>query len=100
MEEYSIKVFPAAEEDLNEIIEYLNTLSPQAAVKYYDLIVEKIGTLASMPERCPLLKDAQLRLRGYRMLLVKDYAVFYVIQNKTVEIRRILYAKRNFGWLL
>jgi plasmid stabilization system protein ParE len=100
MEEYNIEVFPAAEEDLNEIIEYLNTLSPQAAIKYYDLIVEKIATLANMPERCPLLKDAQLRLRGYRMLLVKDYAVFFVIQNKTVQIRRIIYAKRNFGWLL
>jgi hypothetical protein len=27
--------------DLNDIVSYLNTLSPQAAIKYYDLLVEK-----------------------------------------------------------
>jgi plasmid stabilization system protein ParE len=53
-----------------------------------------------MPERCPLAKDIQLRLRGYRMLLVKNYIVFYLVSDKTVEIRRILYARRQYEGLL
>ena len=100
MERYSVKIFPAAQNDMREIVDYLNTLSPDAAVKYYDLFIEKIETLATMPERCPLLKDIQLRLRGYRMLLVKNYIVFYVINEKTVEIRRVLYARRYYEGLL
>jgi addiction module RelE/StbE family toxin len=100
MGKYKIRIFQTAQDDLREIVEYLNTLSPQAALKYYDLIVEKIGSLAEMPERYPLARDAQLRLRGYRTLLVKSYIVFYVVKDDVVEIRRIIYARRQYEWLL
>ena len=96
MEQYNVKIFPTAQNDLREIVDYLNTLSPEAAIRYYDLIVEQIGTLSTMPERCPLAKNTQLRLRGYRMLIVKNYIIFYVFSDKTVEIRRILYARRRY----
>lgn len=100
MKEYNILIFPEAQNDLEEIVDYLATLSEQAALKYYDLIIEQIGTLKTMPERNPLLKDAQLRLRGYRKLLIKNYIVLYVINEATVEIRRILYARRQYEGLL
>jgi len=100
MEKYKINIFPAAQSDLNDIVDYLNTLSPGSAIRYYDLIIEKVGTLTIMPERCPLAKDIQLRLRGYRVLLVKNYFVFFVVNGKVVEIRRVLYARRQYEGLL
>jgi len=100
MEQYSVKIFPTAQNDLKRIVDYLNTLSPAAAVRYYDLIVEKVRTLQTMPERCALARDLQLRLRGYRLLHVENYIVLYVIKGNTVEIRRILYAKRQYEQLL
>ena len=100
MEQYSVKIFPTAQRDLKSIVDYLDTLSPEAAVQYYDLIVEKIGTLRTLPERCALAKDIQLRLRGYRLLHVKNYIAFFVVNGSTVEIRRILYAKRQYEQLL
>ena len=90
MEKYNIKIFPTAQNDLREIVEYINTLSPQTAIEYYDLIVEEIGSLSKMPKRCPLAKDTQLRLN----------IVFYIIMGKVVEIRRIIYAKRQYKWML
>jgi len=53
-----------------------------------------------MTERCPLLKDTQLRLKGYRGLVVDNYIVFYVVKNNIVQIRRIIYRKRYYEWLL
>jgi len=100
MEQYNVKIFPAAQNDLREAVKYINTLSPEAAIRYYDLIMEKAETLTAIPERCPLAKDTQLRLRGYRTLLVKNYVIFYVVNGKTVEIRRILYARRQYEGLL
>ena len=100
MEQYDAKIFPIAQNDLCDIVDYINTLSPNAAIRYYDLIVEKIGTLTTMPKQYPLAKDTQLRLRGYRTLLVKNHIVFYVISGRTVEIRRILYARRQYKDLL
>ena len=100
MEQYEVKIFPTAQNDLRDIVDYLNTLSPDAALKYYDLIVEQIGTLQMMPMRCALARDTQLRLRGYRLLPVKNYIVFFVVSGNTVEIRRILYSKRQYQDLL
>ena len=37
MERYDVKIFPAAQNDLRDIVDYLNTLSPDVAAKYYDL---------------------------------------------------------------
>ena len=100
METYKIKIFPTAKQDLEEVIGYLNTLSPDAASKYYDLLVEEIASLSKMPERCPKPKDLALAAKGYRYLIVKNYLVFYVIIGDTVQIRRILYARRDYSALL
>ncbi|HHX62272.1 MAG TPA: type II toxin-antitoxin system RelE/ParE family toxin [Epulopiscium sp.] len=97
---YKVRIYPTAQNDFKEIIEYLNTLSPQAAIKYYDLMVEKINSLSEMPERCPRAKDSQLRIRGYRTLIIENYIVFYVIKDDTVKIHRILYGRRQYNWLL
>ena len=100
METYKIKIFPTARQDLEEVIGYLNTLSPDTALKYYDLLVEEIARLSNMPERCPKPKDLALAAKGYRYLIVKNYLVFYVVVGDTVQIRRILYARRDYRSLL
>lgn len=100
MGKYKIRIYSNAKTDLKDIVSYLNTLSPQAALRYYDLIIEKIGSLAEMPERCPFVRDIVLKAKGYRYLNVENYLVFFVIEADTVQIRRILYGKRNYEWLL
>lgn len=94
------KIFPAAQRDLEQAIDYLNTLSPQAAIRYYDLLVCEIAGLSKMPKRCPRPKDLALAAKGYRYLIVKNYLVFYVVAGDTVQIRRILYARRGYRALL
>jgi toxin ParE1/3/4 len=69
-------------------------------MKQYDSIIGKISTLSELPERCHLLKDNNLRLKGYRCLKANHYSVFFTIKDQTVQIRRILYNKRNYEWLL
>ena len=100
MGKYKIRIYPHAKTDLKDIISYLNTLSPQAAIRYYDLIIEKIGSLSEMPERCLFVRDVALKAKGYRYLIVESYVVFFVIKSDTVQIRRIIYGKRNYEWLL
>ena len=100
METYKIKIFPTAKQDLEGVIGYLNTLSPDAALRDYDLLVEEIASLSKMPERCPRPKDLALAAKGYRYLIVKNYLVFYAVIGDTVQIRRILYARRDYWALL
>ena len=100
MAKYKVLIYPPAKQDLMDIVEYINTLSPEAAVKQYDHIIEKIGSLADMPERCPMCRDPLLQLKGYRVLIVDNYLVFFVVKNSVVQIRRIIYGKRKYEWLL
>ena len=97
---YKVILYPAAERDLLDITDYLNTLSPQAAFRYYDLLTEQIASLETMPKRCPKVRDSLLASKGYRYLIVKDYLVFYIVVEDTVQIHRIFYGRRDYQALL
>lgn len=100
MEQYNIRIFPTAKQDLTEVVDYLNTLSAETAIRYYDELVSEIASLAAMPERYPRPKDLALAAKGYRYLIVRNYLVFYVVVGTEVQIRRILYARRDYKKLL
>lgn len=100
MAAYKVKIYPAAKQDLRDIVDYLNTLSQTAALRFYDKLVEEIGSLSEMPERYPKPRDLALAAKGYRYLIVGNYLVFYVVAGDTVQIRRILYGRREYLKLL
>ena len=77
MERYDVRIFPTAQQDLMDVIDYLNTLSKEAALAYYDRLVSEIASLSTMPERCPRPRDLALAAKGYRYLIVGNYLVFY-----------------------
>ncbi len=97
---YRVRIYPTAEQDLAEIVAYLNTLSADVALRYYDMLVEEIAGLSTMPERCPHPRDLALTAKGYRYLIVKDYLVFYMVVGDTVQIHRILYGRRDYRSIL
>lgn len=100
MGSYNVRIYPAAKQDLLDIVDYLNTLSADVALRYYDLLTEQIASLSNMPERCPRPKDLALAAKGYRYLIVEKYLVFYVVVGDTVQIRRIIYGRRDYSSLL
>ena len=99
-ENYKVKIYPEAKKDLREIIDHLNELSPEAALRYYDEITEKISSLSRVPDRCPRPRSLMLAAKGYRYLIVRQYLVFFVIREREVQIRRILFARRDYEELL
>ena len=100
MEQYEVRIFPSAQQDLLDVIDYLNTLSKEVALNYYDRLTNEISSLRIMPERCPRPRDLALAAKGYRYLAVGNYLVFYVVVGNIVQIRRILYARRDYKQLL
>jgi plasmid stabilization system protein ParE len=52
-----------------------------------------------MPQKSPAVRDDRLVSMGYRKLLIKNYVVFFTIdeQSQVVNLERILYARRD--WL-
>jgi toxin ParE1/3/4 len=101
MRKFKISITEAAEQDLTEIIEYISSDNPSAALKLADKIDESIVKLEDFPQIGVIPKNRRLVRRGYRMLIIDNYLVFYVIMDdETVEIRRIISDKRDYEFLL
>ena len=100
MNDYDVKISPAAQNDFLEVAERIKMMAPEDASLQFDNIVKKAEVLVKAPESCPSARDSQLRLRGYRMLTIDDYIYFFVISEKCVYIRRILYARRQYDRLM
>lgn len=97
---YSVQIYPAAKQDLLNVIESLNTLSVQAALRYYDLLMEKIASLSDMPNRCPRPRDLVLAAKGYRYLIVEEYLVFFMVKENVVQVHRILFGRSDYQSIL
>ena len=98
---YRVDVSKVAENDLGEIVRYIASQlsSPDTAMDMMELLEESMSSLSEMLQRFSLLEDDRLSQMGYRKLVVKNYIVFFSIdeRNKVVDVERILYARRN--WL-
>lgn len=97
---YRIEYLSIAERDLTEIIEYIKLDSPQSAIDLLDDIDKTISKLEYFSYIGKLPKDSRLQYLNYRILVVSNYLVFYVVTDDIVEIRRILHGKRKYEFLL
>jgi plasmid stabilization system protein ParE len=95
-----IKYLPIAQRDLIDIIEYITVDSPGSALKFLDRFDKSIIKLENFPLMGQVPKDNRLQALKYRILVVDNYLVFYVVKDSIVEIRRIIHGKRRYSFLL
>lgn len=104
MAHYSVDISEPAEEDLLSIAKYIASQfsAPETALEMMEHLETAMLSLSHMPERYPLVKDERLAQLGYRKLSVKNYIVFFSIdeKNKVVDVERILYGRRNWIYIL
>ena len=100
MQRYDIRYLPVAEEDLSEIINYLLEHSVHATNRFIDALDGLEESLSMFPELRTLSRDKKLRNKGYRMLVISDYLLFYTIKHDRVYVMMIVHGKRNYLPLL
>ena len=89
MKEYRVNITPTAEKDLEQRYLQIAEDSPENAVNWYLGLVDAIGKLDVMAERCPIApEDVDLQL-GIRHLIVGQYRVLYWIKNNQVDVLHI-----------
>jgi len=97
---YKVDYTTPAQEDLVSIMEYISSIlkAPSAAESLLDEIEKETGILAENPLIFPISQDEYIAKRGIRHMLIKNYFIFYTIDEnlKTVSIIRILYARRDW----
>ena len=96
---YSVEITEQAEQDLRGIYEYIayELQSTQNAAAQLARLEKSIYSLAQMPERYRRYEQEPWHSRGWRIMPVDHYCVFYVldIEHRLVNIARVLYGGRN-----
>lgn len=97
---YRVKFTAIAEVDLDEIFQYIavQLSAPDAAVSLLDEMEEQISRLCDFPYAGSVISDETLAARGYRKLIVRNYIIFYLVNEdeRQVVIMRILYGARRY----
>jgi toxin ParE1/3/4 len=101
---YKIRTLRKAKRNLEGIIRYITEKlhDPQAATSLLNAIEKEITSLDTMPKRHALVSDKRLAKQGIRQIPVKNYTIFYAVndQTSTVNIISVMYSKRDWANVL
>ena len=100
MIDYQVIIEEAARLDLLSIIKYITDVfrEPMVAFRMEQSIVDEILSLERFPKRAKALEDEPFKSKGYRVTYVKNYAIFYKVNDDLHEVVviRILYNHRDW----
>ncbi len=99
---YKIKYLPLFYKDLDHITDYIkyNLKNEIAANNLINKLESEIKKRAFNPNSYKKYISAKNRKNTYFRIYVNNYTVFYTIKDNAMEVRRILYSRRNFDKLV
>ncbi len=98
MKQYKVQITDKALADMEEIYNYIaiQLQAPENAIGQYNRIAKAIEELKMFLEKVRLMESEQERAMGLRQLAVENYSFFYVIENESVIVMRVLYSAESF----
>lgn len=104
MKKWKVIITPEFEIDLKNIYTYVaeKLQVPNVAKNLTRKILNQIEQLDEMPYRCSLYEKEPWHSRGLRKLIIDNYIVFYLPNEKTNEviILRVFYSGSNIENLI
>ena len=97
---YTTRLLSTAEQDFNEIIDYILLENISAAMSIAHKIESNLQLLERNPQLGRIPNDKELLRLGYRYLIVLDYLIFYKVEESAIIVYRILHGARNYKSLL
>lgn len=99
---YELRVLPLFERDLEEIVDYISgrLKNPDAAERLVDDIEAAVRERLSCPEAFEPYHSAKERRASYYRIQVRNFTVFYVVLGNVMELRRVLYGRRDWKGML
>lgn len=99
---YKIKYLPLFYNDLDKITDYImyQLNNEIAANNLVNELEKEIETRSYNPDYYEKYRSTRKRQYTYYKIHIKNYTIFYTIQDNVMEVRRILYSRRNFDKLV
>lgn len=97
---YKYRLMPSAVQDLQEIADYIaeQLSASESAIRLLEKVEEAIRFDCTFPLSLPPVNDELLRMKGYRKILVDNYIVFVLPdqKNEALNVMRVLYYARDY----
>lgn len=91
---FKIHLSRSAQKDLEHIFFYIASDNINNAKIFILELEEKIYSLGTSPERCPLIPENIFFGTNYRHLIHKQYRAIYKIDNSSVYILRVIHESK------
>ena len=94
---YQLRYLPIFYEDMAEVVDYISNdlQNPEAAVKLIDLTEQAILKRLDHPLSFQPIQAKKTRKHPYYRININNFAVFYVVIDDVMEVRRFLYSRRD-----
>lgn len=95
--QYELKIVPLFEEKLQETVNYITykLRNPVAAESFLDAVELAIFERLKAPEAFEPYHSQKDRDHVYYAIPVKNYTVFYVVIGNIMEVRTLVYSRRD-----
>jgi len=93
---YHLQIFPTAEEDFEEIVDYISGERVSAARQFILKVETSLNNLVKFPLIGKIYEEVKIPHKGYRYIVVDNYLIFYKIENVSVNIYRIIHGARDY----
>ena len=99
---YAIRYSATYINQFNNILKYLvnNLNNRMAAESFYNKVISEIEKRSHNPTSYEKYISNKKRKNTYYRIYVKNYTIFYTVKDNIMEVRRILYSRRNFDKLV
>lgn len=94
---YQLRYLPLFYKDMAEVVDYISNdlQNPTAALKLIDLTEQAILKRLDNPVSFQPIQSNKDRKHPYYRININNYAVFYVVIDDVMEVRRFLYSRRD-----
>ena len=100
--QYELRILPLFEERLQETVDYIafQLQNPVAALNFVDAVEAAIRERLKAPESFEPYHSKKDREHTYYAIPVKNYFIFYVVIGHVMEVRTLIYNRRNLSELV
>lgn len=84
---------PLAEQQVADAFAYIAAERPGAALKWFERVVAKTGSLSEMPDQGRMVPEAQRQ--SVREVLVEPYRVVYLREDEVIVILTVQHERRD-----
>lgn len=99
---YKLTFLPIFRDDLEEAVQYIQcTLqNPEAALKFSNAVKLAIRERHVAPLAFAPYQTRKPHNQTYYRINIKNFSIFYVVIGDTMEVRRLIYSRRDIDKIL